>query len=392
MFELDNKQREYFGLDPILENWDRVQFKGDTYRPDSFLFYDGDVIKKHVISTDAEYKEYQYNDKTRNREYLLPKTKRGKEKKLTPAVLEARHPTGIYLSITSKGGLKIASYTTHTTFYSRNWEIKESSERIEKLVKEFIIKSPHSHFSQIDSFRKAKRKNVNYKSGDFFSFKISRNEYAFGRILLDINRARKKKLLPENHGLSLLMGPPVLIKLYAFISERQTVDINFLKSQKSLPSDYIMDNVLFYGEYKIIGHLPLEPNEFDFPISYGRRIDQVPNVFLQWGLIHLELPMKNFNKFTSIENENLPNPYGYYGIGYRSKFGSFEIADAINNEGNFNYSYCEHYKTDYDLRNPKNAKIRYKILKRFGLNPSKDYFENSKELRVKDILDFIDEM
>jgi hypothetical protein len=50
----------------------------------------------------------------------------------------------------------------------------------------------------------------------------------------------------------------------------------------------MMDNLLFYGEYEIIGHKDLNDEEFNFPISYGRSIDQRNVVFLQWGVIHLE--------------------------------------------------------------------------------------------------------
>lgn len=46
MFELNNKQRKYFGLELVEGSWDKVEFKGDTYRPDSILYFDGDTIKK----------------------------------------------------------------------------------------------------------------------------------------------------------------------------------------------------------------------------------------------------------------------------------------------------------------------------------------------------------
>lgn len=90
MTELTNDQRKYFGLEPIMDSWDKVQFKGDTYRPDSILYFEGDTIRKHVVSTDKEYKEIQYNEQTENRELILPKTKKGKPKKLTASVLESK--------------------------------------------------------------------------------------------------------------------------------------------------------------------------------------------------------------------------------------------------------------------------------------------------------------
>ena len=58
-----------------------------------------------------------------------------------------------------------------------------------------------------------------------------------------------------------------------------------------LPSDFMMDNHLHYGQYEIIGYKKLEENEFKYPMSYGKNISYGSgNVFLQWGFIHKELP------------------------------------------------------------------------------------------------------
>ncbi len=95
-FELTNEQRIYFGLEPIEPHWDRVILNGDTYRQASILYYDGDIIKRHIVSTKNQYQEKQYDDFTRDRTILLPKTGKGKEKKLTASVLESRQPIGVY--------------------------------------------------------------------------------------------------------------------------------------------------------------------------------------------------------------------------------------------------------------------------------------------------------
>jgi len=397
MLELDNFQRSYFGLDPIQPDWDKVPFKGDTYRPDSVLYFQKNVMKKQVISTEKEYKELQFNEATESRKVILPKTKKGKPKRLSPAVLESKTPIGVYLYLNNDGELLIGNHTTQTTFYSRRWEFERGPSDIQELIKDFIKYSPQNHFEEIERFRFSKRRNIKFNEGDFFAFKLNRSEYGFGRILLNIAKLRETKLLRENHGFNLIMSRPVLIKFYAYKSENKNVDIDVLKNQKSLPSDYIMDNIIFYGEYEIIGNLPLKITEFDFPVSYGRRIDQVPNVFLQWGLIHQELPKREFDKYLTAINEKLPesnpsrhisNPYGYYSIGFRPKIDPFEIIATIKNNGEYNYS-STHYKIDWDLRNPKNKSIRDDIFKKFGLNPNLSYEENRKISNTIDILDII---
>lgn len=78
-FELSNDQRLYFGLEPIKPEWERVILKGDTYREESILYFEGDVIKRHIVSNEKQYKESQYDDITRSREILLPKTRKRKK-------------------------------------------------------------------------------------------------------------------------------------------------------------------------------------------------------------------------------------------------------------------------------------------------------------------------
>ncbi|MET0467018.1 MAG: immunity 26/phosphotriesterase HocA family protein [Chitinophagaceae bacterium] len=376
-FELTNEQRKYFGLDPVKSHWDRVPFSADTYRPESVLYYEEDTIKRHIVSTGKEYFEKQYDEPTIQRAILLPKTDKGKQKKLSASVLEQRQPTGVYLSV--KGGdLTIGNYNSQTTFYASSWENEQQAEKdIPEIVEEFIRNSPDDHFSKIEEFKQLERRNIKFRSGDYFCFKLDRVNYGFGRVLLDVNKIRKKKLLIDFHGLGLLMGPPVIIELFAFRSSSKHIDINTLDKQARLPSDVMMDNLLLYGEFEIIGHRDLKDEEFDFPISYGRSIDQRNVVFLQWGLIHKELPLDKFNKYLTGEKQFDNNPYGYYSIGFRPHYYSIEVMKAIHDNGIYSFDSPGHYKSKWDLRNPRNKEIRSEIFQVFGLDPNKTYFENS---------------
>ncbi|WP_167851983.1 immunity 26/phosphotriesterase HocA family protein [Hymenobacter elongatus] len=383
-FELTNNQRKYFGLDPIESHWDRVIFKGDTYRPESILYYDKDTIKRHIISTDNKYSELHYNELTSDRTILLPKTDKGKGKKLSASVLEQRQPLGIYLSV-SNGDLTIGSYNTQTTFFSNRWVSEIQSEKsISELVSDFIEQSPDNHLKEIELFKNAKRKNIKFKTGDYFCFKLSRTSYGFGRILLDVNKIRKSKLIESHHGLSLLMGPPVIIELFVYKSNIKKVDIAILDKQPKLPADVMMDNLFLYGEYEIIGHRQIKDEEFDFPISYGRSIDQRKIVFLQWGLIHKELPQDIYQKYIFTEETQVgQNPYEYYSIGFRPHYDTYEIIKTLNNNGVYDFANSKHYKAKWDLRNPKNKDVKNELFKVFGLDSNKSYFDNSKLTATK---------
>lgn len=65
MFELNNERRAYFGLDAVQQSWERVEFAGDRFRFASVLYFEGDVIKKHVVSADERYAECSYDEATK---------------------------------------------------------------------------------------------------------------------------------------------------------------------------------------------------------------------------------------------------------------------------------------------------------------------------------------
>jgi hypothetical protein len=385
-FELNNYQREYLGLDSILPTWRKVSLPGDSYREESILYFEDTILKRYIVSTENQYVEKQYNVKTRERNVLLPKTSRGKERKLTASTLESVMPIGVYVDITSYGDILIGNYSTQTTFYSSDWEREQTKEinSFQKIINDFIFSSPSTHLQQINEFKFALKKRQRFKEGDIFAFKVSRDEYAFGQILLDIAKLKKKNLLPEKHGLRYLMAMPVLVRLYQYISKSSTIDVNVLKNVPALPSDYMMDNLLLYGEYKVIGYLPLKENDMDYPISYGTELHTSDCVFLQWGLISKTLPKKVFNKFTVTENplvsetsssRIMSNPYGYYSSGFRTCYTGKNIKESIV-DGGFNFAKINHYKTEFDLRNPKNRLIKDELFSQFGLDSSKGYAEN----------------
>jgi len=175
IFELSNTEREYLGLDKVKPNWEKVILKGDTYRESSILYFEDITIKKHIISSSTQYVEYQYDELTKNREIILPKTTKGKEQKLTASVLSTKTPIGVYFSLNKFGYLLIGNHTTKTTFYSSFWEGKKQKpeNKLNFWVDDFIKNSDENHIEQINTFKNTKKKNVKYKSGDFFHTKLT---------------------------------------------------------------------------------------------------------------------------------------------------------------------------------------------------------------------------
>jgi len=71
------------------------------------------------------------------------------------------------------------------------------------------------------------------------------------------------------HGLRYLMGKTLIVELFAFSSPVIDVSLSTLDNQPKLPSDFMFDNLLLYGEYEVVGRGEIGEEEFNFPISYS---------------------------------------------------------------------------------------------------------------------------
>ena len=284
-FELTNEQRKYLGLEPVDTSWDLVEIAKGYY-----LYFNGNIVRKYIGITDTTYHECEMNEITDdNRKTLPPKTVRGRAKKLTLATIQERPSFGVYF-YHGKYGPTIANYTTQTTYFTCDDGKYSGFDGLRNWLNTWIAESNKEDLADINNFKNAERKHCKFKEGDFFSFKIGRREYGFGRILLDIAKFRKSKdsEKPTHYGL-LFMGKPLIVKVYHKISEKPETNIDALSCCMAFPSHQILDNIFYYGECRIFGHRELTPNELEFPISHSPVMDiedkKTKNVFLQYGLI-----------------------------------------------------------------------------------------------------------
>jgi hypothetical protein len=385
-FQLSNKHRRYLGLEEVQVDWDLVQLNEEI-----FLYFDKDRIVKKITCNSKLYHESELNEKTIDRKILLPKTGKGKEKKLNYTAISSVTPIGIYFVYSPKGGISIASYNTQTTFYSTYFEEATISNfhELSNWLEDYIKTTTEEDLHELEKFKKAKRKNISYKEGDFFRFKVDRRNYGFGRILLDVGKYKKSDSykLRHNYGLSNLMGKAVVVKIYHMICQSKEVDLIELKSRDSSPSEYIMDNRIFYGEYEIIGNLTLEDKELDFPISYSKSIKRNDDktIYIQWGKIYIESSISEFDKYLKgtnpfVEINNpcylIDNPYRKEGTGFSLYLKKDILYKCLIENSNQPYWEINGYFTKFDLRNPFNHEIKKEIFAHFRLNPDAEYSEN----------------
>ena len=381
IFELTNEQRKYLGLIPVEEHWELVKFDNGIY-----YYFEDDTIKKEIKVSKNYYHEAELNEKTaENRTMILPKTKRGKIKKFNYTATESFSPFGTYFTF-STDGVIIANYTSQRTYYSEIFSEKEkiSLDNLKKWLDKWMKETTEEDLEEIEEFKNAKRKHCKFNEGDFFAFKISRREWCFGRILMDVSKLRKDENFKKNknYGLANLMGKPLIIKVYHKISDNKNIDLKELSKCLALPSQAIMDNIFYYGEAIILGNLPLKPEENDMFISVSESISGIDKniAYLQYGLIYREIPLSDYEKLIK-ELKIGAQTLRREGIGF--VIDTYKLKECI--EAKSNSPFWEKYKKHNvpDLKNPDHIELKRKIFKAFGLDADKTYEENLKMLEVK---------
>ena len=381
IFELNNEQRKYLGLIPVEEHWELVKFDNGIY-----YYFEDDTIKKEIKVSKNYYHEAELNEKTaENRTMILPKTKRGKIKKFNYTATQSFSPFGTYFTF-SADGVIIANYTSQRTYYSETFTEKEkiSLDDLKKWLDKWMKETTEEDLEEIEEFKNAKRKHCKFNEGDFFAFKISRREWCFGRILMDVSKLRKDENFEKNknYGLANLMGKPLIIKVYHKISDNKNIDLKELSKCLALPSQAIMDNIFYYGEAIILGNLPLKPEENDMFISVSESISGIDKniAYLQYGLIYREIPLSDYEKLIK-ELKIGAQTLRREGIGF--VIDTYKLKECI--EAKSNSPFWEKYKKRNvpDLKNPDHIELKRKIFKAFGLDADKTYEENLKMLEVK---------
>ncbi len=381
IFELTNEQRKYLGLIPVEEHWELVKFDNGIY-----YYFEDDTIKKEIKVSKNYYHEAELNEKTaENRTMILPKTKRGKIKKFNYTATQSFSPFGTYFTF-STDGVIIANYTTQRTYYSEIFSEKKkiSLDDLKKWLDKWMKETTEEDLEEIEEFKNAKRKHCKFNEGDFFAFKISRREWCFGRILMDVSKLRKDENFEKNknYGLAHLMGKPLIIKVYHKISDNKNIDLKELSECPALPSQPIMDNIFYYGEAVILGNLPLKPEENDMFISVSESISGIDKniAYLQYGLIYREIPLSDYEKLIK-ELKIGAQTLRREGIGF--VIDTYKLKECI--EAKSNSPFWEKYKKRNvpDLKNPDYIELKRKIFKAFGLDADKTYEENLKMVEVK---------
>ncbi|MCI8573620.1 MAG: hypothetical protein HFF89_04230 [Oscillibacter sp.] len=295
MFLLTNEQRASMGLGLIEPEWEWMRLKGpENGNAETWACFDGDIIRKSILEGPAVYVERDYEERTiENRTVLLARTGRGAPKKLSATSLGwGRRSFGMRLSWSAESGAVELWHTdTARCFYSSGLDgVKvETFADFQRWAERWEQETTPEDLDRLKNFIEEKRRHQKAKEGDFFRFQIGRREYGYGRVLLDYEKMRKQK----KPFWDILMGKPLVTAVYQIITDNPAVSIEELSSLPMLPSRFMADDLIYYGEYPIIGNLPLEQKELDFPVMYGTGVSARDRgkrkVYFQCGRIFREL-------------------------------------------------------------------------------------------------------
>ena len=364
MFELTNEQRICFGLVPVQDHWMRLELKPSPYHQHTSIAYLEDTTVRKFIKTGSNiYTEYEQDELlSEDLRYILPRTAKAKPILLSAATLEKRTPLGMGLSYSRNNrgytDIMLFSHVSQRVYYSNCYEPMYTYGKDDFLqwVEQWCADTTPADLSDIAQFSVRPRKRMKFHEGDVFRFKINRRLYGYGRILIDYALMRKKNIPFWD----ILAGKPLACSVYHIATERTDVSIAELEKLGSLPSVHIMDNHFFYGDYEIIGSIPIGETE-DYPIMYGDSIDaRYRAVLLQCGKL-----------FIRDDNSRALFPHMKNGlIGFDLRFELSVLLECIDAASNAPYWVQNKWDINQDLRNPQNREKLEQVCVQFGLSPT----------------------
>jgi len=214
-YELNNDQRKYFGLLPVEDNWDKLQLSNTVY-----VYFNQDKITK-VLNYGWGYFEYDTDINTIKREIIIPKTGRGKERKLTIARILKIKGSGVQFSGSFQGGNIHVYDNKRNLFFIKSFaddgDMKEYQD-VDNWISNYIVNAPPKYFEWLGDQLSQRRLKVKIKSGDIVAFRISQTTFGFARILSNVFADKKRNMADRNklywfHPRSLIVAP------YAFYAD-----------------------------------------------------------------------------------------------------------------------------------------------------------------------------
>ncbi len=365
-----NEYRSFFALNKVEMQWNQVYLNQSTS-----VYFDGDIIvkvieNKLVVCEDGtlfgSYIEFDTFDNTESRSFILPKTNRGKKKKITPSSVMSILPQGcsFYFFISdedSSNRIVLLNNRNNQEIRITGFDSVRTANQLHSFFEDYVKTCPNDYFEKIDRLRNAKHVTIKYRTGDIFRFDLDRSHYGYGLIIASISKLEKDKLIYPPHGLCTLMGQGLIIRLYKISTEDPNLKSENLRSIDLLPADAMMDNTIIWNRHPIVDHKKLEENDVDFPFQLSKTTSGniVLDRFISWGIGIKKSDQHSFptnTKFSWKSNLAISQIIPYY-----------LLEKALQG--------CSGTSVYSDLRHPDNIEQYHAVLEYFGLDPEISFDE-----------------
>ncbi|KAF6570542.1 immunity 26/phosphotriesterase HocA family protein [Paenibacillus polymyxa] len=358
---LTNALRPYFGLETLEEHWDVVEIK-EGY----FICMDGDVIRKRISSKEDAYGEADVEIFTRDRAFVLPKTARGKEKKLNYTSVSSITAEGVSFSAGIRRDRNISYVTavnskTGVRLPITGCEHLHSKEEIIDWLQRYPSLVPNDYDRKVERLKHMK--NLRYKTipGDIFRVEIDLFTDGYVLVVGDLRQMQKDQLFAKESIWNSVMTMPLFVRPYLCTSRDRSITLESITAAPLSDTTWIvMDDSFMRGSYERIGHKALAEEDIVFPMGYGSSIDSSKERIyrLSWGTGTISKPEE---KTVFKSSRELLNNGVYSGV----------IADC--------FGPWEEREWHHTLDNPLYREERRKALAEFGFPEDISYDEFNRQ-------------
>ena len=265
---MDNDQRKLLGLEVLRDSDTAVPLSANEAEEIHVYIREHTIIKL-TQSTPSQYREIDY-DIPVDAEHRLIGRKGSKPKPLTFVAIEKCKTKKMRLTIDRRfNRYKVKIGVTHFQVM----DVQQELPAIEGLEQTLIAQ--YGSLEQWEQVRNLSMKKVKLrytpKEGDIFSYPVDEKHYGFALIIGCFSRFRKKGIMPSDrkHYLNLMMGVPLLIRTFDFVSEKKLIDPQRLRAYPLLNPEILMDDYVLRGKFPVIGKTAITLDDLVLPMSFS---------------------------------------------------------------------------------------------------------------------------
>ncbi len=403
-FMVTNEERKYLALNPLEQEWDMTQYTSKTnlWHKRTTAFWCGDTIKKVIL----EYKkvsrkdgrivydsitEYDTELQTEHRQWLIPRTSRGKKKKITATNILNMTPLGCEFHFhrdTYENVLVNMSIYNGRNYkkiaigeWDRIREIKNHTD-FHEFMKYYMDTCPPDYFEKIKQLREGKHVTVRYQTGDIFRMEMDRFHFCYGIITGQVKHIQKWEELPENHSLRKIMMVPIMVRYYQVVTTDATWTQEELSKYSLGRVEICGDNDVIWGTHPIVGHKELEEGDIEFDLVCTKIQDIGPHdtvhtydMLVSEGMVQYpdtyHLYVEWGTATTILDSEKISPKLREYMKEYRSPHGG--VAMGIGGGAFHLLHKGDNYHDKYNLLNDVNTELRQELFRCLGLEPDVDF-------------------